>query len=57
MSALIICKEVRRVGNGFIVEVRWPYGSEVIGCGEVVCRTWREVIELLTKAANEVEDK
>lgn len=53
---LVICKEIRKVGGGYIVECRWPYGPEPCGYGEVICRTWQEVIELLTKASN-AEDK
>lgn len=49
--SIVICKEVRQVTGGFIVEVRWPYGGEPTGFGEVVCKTWPEVIELLSRAA------
>ena len=50
---MIVCNQVRKVNGGYIVEVRWPYGPEVMGCGEVVCKTWAEVVALLTKAACE----
>lgn len=56
MGTMVVCKEIRKVGNGYIVEIRWPYGPDAAGCSEVVCRTWQEVIELLTKAANQTED-
>ena len=49
---IIICKEIRKVKGGYIVECRWAYGPEACGYGEVICTTWQEVIELLTKAAN-----
>ena len=49
MRALVICKEIRQVGGGFIVEMRWPYGPEPAGFGEVVCKTWEEVVALLTR--------
>ena len=51
---LIICREIRKVKGGYIVECRWPYGPEPSGYGEVICVTWQDVIELLTKAANGV---
>lgn len=44
---LIICKEIRHVKNGYIVELRYPYGDEPGGYGEVVCKTLEEVFELL----------
>ena len=53
---LVICKEVRKVKNGYIVECRWPYGPDPAAYGEVVCLTWDEVIDLLTRAANEGEE-
>ena len=49
-QTFIICKEIRQVQGGFIVEVRWPFGPDVSGYGEVICRTFSEVIDLLRKA-------
>jgi hypothetical protein len=53
MATLHVCKSIRKVGGGYIVEVRWPYGPDVMGHGEVVCKTWDEAVDLLTRAANE----
>lgn len=49
---MIVAKEIRRVHGGYIVEVRWPYASgygSVVGFGEVVCKTWEEVLTLLDR--------
>ena len=51
MGPLVICKEIRQVEGGWIVECRWPYGGIPAGFGEVVCTTWDEVVDLLTKAS------
>lgn len=40
---------IRRVEGGFIVEVRWPYGGEPIGNGEVVCTTFADAVQVLAK--------
>ena len=48
---MTICKEIRAVKGGFIVELRWPYGSDPMGYGETVFTSWQEVLEELTKAA------
>lgn len=45
-----ICREIRRVEGGWIVEMRWPWGGEPGGFGEVICGTWDEVVLLLAKA-------
>ena len=45
----IICKEIRQVPGGFIVEMRWPYGPEPCGHGEVICLTFEDVVILLKK--------
>lgn len=50
MSELVICTKVEKVGNGYIVQVRWPYGPEVMGYGRVICTTWQQVVDLLTQA-------
>ena len=47
-----VCKSIEKVEGGFIVQVRFPYGL-YHNDGKVVCQTWAEVIDLLTKAANE----
>lgn len=49
-DAFTICREIRRVTGGFIVELRWPYGGNPIGYGEVICTTWDEVEALLRRA-------
>lgn len=51
---LTICKEVRKVGNGYIVEIRYPFGPD-LPFGEVICKTWKEVTDLLFKAQDGVE--
>lgn len=48
---MIICKQIRKVNGGYILELRWPYGSEVMGHGEAICATWDEAIGLLSRAA------
>ena len=50
---VIVCKEIRKVVGGYIIEMRWPYGGEPMGYGEVVCETWEEVIGKLTTAADQ----
>jgi hypothetical protein len=51
----VICKEIRCVQGGYIIELRWPYGPEPGGYGEVVCDTFDEVIALLREAAEAME--
>lgn len=46
----IICKEIRTAVGGYIVELRYPYGGQPVGYGEVLCSTWEEVIRNLTEA-------
>ena len=41
--------EIRSAGAGFILNLPWPYGPEVSGLGEVVCRTWEEAMQELRK--------
>jgi hypothetical protein len=52
MSTDIISTGIRKVTGGYIVNVRWPYGRDPAGYGEVICQTWEEVVALLTRAAN-----
>jgi hypothetical protein len=47
---MIVCREIRKVAGGFIVEVRHPYGDKM-PFGEVVCTSFEEVIDLLKRAA------
>ena len=47
----IMCKEIRQVSGGFIVEARWPYGPEPSGYGEVICKTIDDVCDLIRKTA------
>ena len=46
---VVLVKEIRKVSNGYIVEVRWPYGNEPCGYGEVICPTIEDVIALIRK--------
>ena len=48
---IVIAKEIREVGNGYILKLRWPYGGDAGAYGEVVCKTWVEVLQRLTEAA------
>ena len=50
MSTLVICREIRHVQGGYIVHLRWPYGPDVGGYGEVICETLEEVFDELRKA-------
>lgn len=52
---MVICKEIRRVEGGYIAELRWPYGGEVIGCGERIFTSFDELLEVLRRAACEEE--
>ena len=45
----IMVREIRQVPTGFIVQARWPYGPEVMGYGEVICKTLEEVFALLKR--------
>ena len=55
---MIVCQEIRKVAGGYIVEVRHPYHDEGgMGCGEVVCPTFDDVIALLRKAAADASAK
>lgn len=49
MSTCTMVKEIRKVTGGYIVEARWPYGPDPGGYGEVVCTTFKEVVDLLKK--------
>jgi len=49
-SNVTLCKEIRHVPGGYIVEAPWPYGPTVMGHGEVICKTLDEVFQLLEKA-------
>ena len=50
---MIICMMVKKVEGGYIVEARWPYGNDPSGYGEVICRNFDEVVDLLKKCADE----
>lgn len=56
MSDLVICKEIRRVKNGYIVELRYPYGGDPSGHGKVVFHTWDDVIKALDRAKGDAPD-
>jgi len=47
-----VCRSIRRVPGGYIIEIRYPYGSS-FPFGEVVCKTFDEVVDLLRKASLE----
>jgi len=47
MKTNILCKEIRQVATGFIVEAQWPTGGEPGGYGEVICKDMEEVIRVL----------
>ena len=47
---LEICAGIRHVPGGYIVNIRWPYGPRVVGCGEVICKSLDEVFRLIKKA-------
>jgi hypothetical protein len=60
----IICKQIRRVRGGYIIELEVPQlsvmwssnwhniSSEAIAC-EIVCKKWDEVISKLTELKDE----
>ena len=52
--ALIICQQIRKVRNGFIVEIRHPFGPDT-PFGEVICTSWKELTDLLFKAQDGIE--
>ena len=52
----MICTGIRKVRGGYVVLLRWPYGGEPMGSGEVVCKTWDEVLEKLTEAQEGLSD-
>jgi hypothetical protein len=52
MSDLVICKEICRVKNGYILQLRWPYGDEPMGYGTVIADDWPAVLRLLTHASD-----
>lgn len=56
MGTIIGIKEIRSVGNGYIVEARYPYGPDPAGYGEVICPTIKEVHELIDKVFDCVEN-
>lgn len=47
---ITICTKIRKVKGGFIVNLRWPYGPDPGGYGEVICKDFGEVIEVLREA-------
>jgi len=54
--SMIVCGQIRKVNGGYIVMMRWPYSDEVMGMGEVVCKTWAEVLHLLDQARDDGSD-
>lgn len=46
----IIAEKIEAMPGGYVVHVRWPYGPTPSGCGPVVCPTWKDVLDLLTKS-------
>lgn len=53
MSNEIICREIRQVRGGWILELPWPYGGQPDGFGEVICAAWPDVILKLSKVSGE----
>jgi len=51
-----ICREIRKVRGGYIAELRYPYGGNPSGYGEVIYRTWGELLDGLSKAADEIDE-
>jgi hypothetical protein len=49
-----VCDGIEKVNGGYIVTVRFPYGS-YHDDGKVICATFEDVIKLLRKSANEPE--
>ena len=49
-----ICGGIRKVRGGYVVELPWPYGDSCIGMGEVLCRTFDEVVTELARSAGEL---
>ena len=47
---MTIVREIREVEGGWIVEARAPYGGS-FPFGEVVCKTWDEVLRVLEKCS------
>lgn len=39
--------EVREAERGYVVSAPWPHGRDPSGLGEVVCRDFGEVVDLL----------
>lgn len=51
---MYICGEIERVAGGYIVTIRPPFGG-MANENRVVCATWQQVLELLTRAADNGE--
>lgn len=49
-ATLTLCRSIRQVDGGFIVEARFPYATD-IPYGEVICLTLEDVFALLKKCA------
>ncbi len=49
----IVAQRIEKMPGGYLVRVRWPYGPSCMEFGQVLYSTWKEVVELLTKAADE----
>ena len=49
-----VCRSIRRLPGGYVVEVRHPYGV-AYPYGEVVCHDFNAVVALLRAAALEKE--
>ena len=50
MSDIVLVQQIRHVRGGYIVEARWPFGGRPAGYGEVICKTLREVFDLIENA-------
>jgi hypothetical protein len=51
-NSFIVAECVRVAGGGYIANLRWPYGPQVCGTGEVVFTKWTDVLIALSKAAD-----
>lgn len=46
---MIISNNIRKIENGYIIQLRWPYGDEVF------CKTLFEMFEHIARASDENE--
>ena len=51
-----VCSEIEKVEGGYIVNIRYPYANYSDNLKRI-CRTWYEVVELLSRSADEAMPK